>query len=107
MRNSRLIFIPFIILLYFFIHFTTDYYFFLKPSFVSVTFIKYIIITGALYFGVNKIFKNKEKYTLAFSTILFIYLFFGSLTDTVFKYKVFTPVTNIYLNLIIIFLIFI
>lgn len=103
MNNKLLISIPFIILTYFFIHFTTDYFYFLTPLTVLATFIKYVLAVGLLYFVVYKIFKNKQKLILAFSTILFFFLFFGAFIDTLSKYNIYTPATGIYIKLLLIF----
>jgi len=104
MNNRLFIFAPFFILVYFFVHFTIDYFYFLKPISVAITFIKYALAIGFIYFVGYKIFKKKEKFILAFSTILFIFLFFGSFTDTAIKYKIFNAWSGFYFKLAIIFL---
>lgn len=104
MNNKLLIFIPIFILVYFFVHFITDYFYFLNPPSVAFTFIKYAGPIVVLYFAGYKIFKKKGKFTLAFSTILFIFLFFGSIADTAIKYKIINAWSGFYFKLTIIFL---
>lgn len=82
MNNKQLLIIPLLIVVYYFIHYTADLYYFIDFWKSFFQFIKYLIITGLLFFAGYKLFKNKEHFTLSFSTTLFIFLFFGSLIDT-------------------------
>lgn len=82
MNNKRIAIIPFLTLVYFFIHYTTDLFYFLNPELSVKQFFKYILITGLLYFSGDVLFKNKERFTLIFSTLLFLFLFFGTILDT-------------------------
>lgn len=54
--NNRILFIPFFILIYFFIHFILDYYFFLNQRVVLIILVKYAFITF------NGYKKRMEKY---------------------------------------------
>lgn len=82
MNNKHIAFIPFLILVYFFVHYTTDLFYFLDPEFSLKQFIKYFLVTGLLYFTGKTLFSDKERFTLIFSTLLFIFLFFGTILDT-------------------------
>jgi hypothetical protein len=79
--------VPFLVLIYFFVHFITDYWYFLEPENVVISVVKYFVTVAVSYFIGLRIFKNKEKLTLAFATILFLFLFFGSLSDTLESYN--------------------
>ncbi len=79
-------FVPFFILALFVLHNTLDYYYFVSSGTVIKTFFLYLFLLFLVYITGYKIFKNKEKFILQFSTILFIFLFFGAITDTIEKY---------------------
>lgn len=105
--NKKYFFIPLLVVIYFFVHFSLDYFYFLQPVQVLFSFLKYFFIIAAVFLAGYKIFSNKEKFILAFSSMLFIFLFFGSITDTAAKYKLINPVTNIYIKPVLIFLVII
>jgi Sulfatase len=91
MNYKRFAFIPLIIVVYYFFHYTTDFFYFLDPSKAMVTFIKYLLICYGIFFAGMLFFKNKERFTLAFCSILFIFLFFGSITDTAVAIHILKP----------------
>ncbi len=103
MSNKRIAFIPLLILLYFFVHYTTDFFYFLNPWPVFFQFIKYLLVCCTLYFLGYKFFKNKKRFTLVFSTLLFIFLFFGSITDTAVSLNILNPFTAVDTKIIISF----
>ena len=82
MHNRQSAIIPFIILLYFFFHFISDLFYFLDFWKVVSQVIKYFFFTGLLYWIGFKIFQKKDHFTLAFSTMLFFFLFYGVLMKT-------------------------
>lgn len=104
MNNKRITLIPLLILVYFFVHYTTDLFYFLDPWRSFLQFIIYSLINGLLFFAGYKIFKNKERFTLAFSTILFIFLFFGSFIDTAIALALVKPFTGIDTKMLLCFL---
>lgn len=82
MHNRQSTILPFIILLYFFFHFISDLFYFLDFWKVVSQVIKYFFFTGLLYWLGYKIFSKKDHFTLAFSTMLFFFLFYGVLMET-------------------------
>lgn len=82
MHNRQSTIIPFIILLYFFFHFISDFFYFLDFWKVVSQVIKYFFFVGLLYWIGYKIFSRKGHFTLAFSTMLFFFLFYGVLMKT-------------------------
>lgn len=82
MNHKRITLIPLLVLVYYFVHYTTDLYYFIEPKRALLQFVQYVLITGLLFFTARRLFTNREQYTLAFTTILFLFLFFGSLIDT-------------------------
>jgi len=104
MNNKRILFIPFLVLIYFFVHFSSDLFYFIEPFKCFMQLLKYAVVTALAYFAGYKIFKNKDRYTLAFSTILFIFLFFGTIIDTAAAIRLVNPVTVVDTKLIIGFL---
>ncbi len=82
MNNKNVAFIPFLVLVYFFVHYTTDLYYFLDPVISLKQFGKYLLVTALLYFSGKAFFSDKERFTLTFSTLLFLFLFFGTILDT-------------------------
>ena len=91
MKNIRIEIIPFIVVVYFFIHFSLDIYYFSTIGLVFQKFFKYTLFTGILFFIGYSIFNNKERYTLIFSSMLFFFLFFGTLRDTAISIKLIKP----------------
>jgi hypothetical protein len=81
MNFKKQIIIPFLILLYFFVHYITDFFLFINPGKSFFQVLLYLLVTGFLFIAGYKIFKNKERFTLIFSTLLFLFLFFGSFID--------------------------
>lgn len=86
MSNSYKIITPFIILIYFFFHYIADLYYFLKFWNVVFKVIKYFAITGLIYWIGYKISRKRDHFTLAFSTMLFIFLFYGALMKMVAEF---------------------
>ena len=82
MHNRQSTIIPFIILIYFFFHFISDFFYFLDLWKVVSHVIKYFFFVGLLYWIGYKIFSRKDHFTLAFSTMLFFFLFYGVLMKT-------------------------
>jgi hypothetical protein len=82
MNHKRITLIPLLVLVYYFVHYTTDLYYFIEPKRALLQFVQYVLVTGLLFFTARRLFTNKEQYTLAFTTVLFLFLFFGSLIDT-------------------------
>lgn len=83
MASRKLYLIPVLILTYFFVHFGTDLFYFLKPRQTFLQIILYTIITATLYGSGYIIFKHKKKYTLTFSTLFFLFLFYGAVIDLI------------------------
>lgn len=75
-------YLPFIILIYFFIHFSNDLYLFISTELIVAKVIQYFLITGLIYYAGYIIFSDKRRYILIFVSLLFFYLFFGSFIDT-------------------------
>jgi hypothetical protein len=103
MKNGRAIFIPLLILVYFFVHYATDLWYFLNPAKVLLLVSKYCVITAGLFFTGYLFIKDKFRYILAFSTLLFLFLFFGSITDTAVLLGVVTPLTHVGFKVLLLF----
>jgi hypothetical protein len=63
----------------------------------------YIAVSGLLFFGLYRLFKNKQRFILAFTTLLFLFLFFGSAIDTLIATGIIAPVANVGAGLMFIF----
>ncbi len=87
----------------FFIHNALDFYYFLNLDSLLITILKYTISVAALYFAGFRVFKNKLKFTLQFSSILFIFLFFGAFTDMSDKYFHLDKIEGYYTILVAVF----
>lgn len=86
MNSKKIVITPLPVLFYFFIHYLCDLYCFVDARSVLLQLVKYIAVSGSLFFAGYCVFKNKERYTFAFTSILFVFLFFGSFTDTAAVY---------------------
>lgn len=86
MSNRYLLLAPLLIIVYFFIHNTLENFYFLNSGLIVITIAKYLIITSTLFFAGYAFFKNRIKFTFIFSGLLFIFLFFGNIADTIDKY---------------------
>lgn len=105
MSNKRALVIPLLILVYFFIHYSTDLWYFLDPAKVVLQVLKYAVIT-ALIFSTGYFFVgDKLRYILTFSTILFLFLFFGSVTDTAVSLGVTAPFTHVSFKVMLLFIV--
>jgi Sulfatase len=100
MISKRFIFIPLLILLYYFVHYTSDLYYFLDPGKSFLQFIKYVLTAGLLFVAGYKLCKDKERYTLGFSILLFIFLFFGSITDTAVSVNLLKPKAGVGITMV-------
>jgi hypothetical protein len=104
MNNKQLLIIPLLLLVYFFAHYTFELYYFLEPIHSLKQFILYITVTGFIFFAGHKVFKNKQRFILSFTTVLFLFLFFGSIVDTFVSAKLIAPVANVGIGLITVYL---
>ena len=104
MSNRKTIFIPVLVLLYFFIHYITDLWYFLDPVRSWLIFVQYFFIVALLFLTGYMLLKNRERYSLVFSTVLFLFLFFGSMFDTAVSLKMVQPVNHIDVWIIILFI---
>lgn len=84
-----------LVLVYYFVHYTSDLYYFLDPIKVLLQFLKYTLVSALLFIAGYKMANHKERFTLAFSTLLFIFLFFGSFLDTAVSLNVMKPVAGV------------
>lgn len=104
MNNKKAIFIPLLILVYFFVHYIADLWYFLVPANTAFRFFKYAAVVTTLLFVGYKIFKRKPQFLLTFSTLLFLFLFYGSFIDTAIATKLMNPVNHIDFKMVFIFL---
>lgn len=104
MTRKKLLLVPFLILLYFFIHFISDFWYFLEPVTVVKTSATYFSVVAILLFLGRRVFSNKKTFLLAFTTLLFLFLFYGSFIDTAVALKIQQPVNHINIRMILIFL---
>lgn len=105
MTRKKLLLVPFLILLYFFIHFISDFWYFLEPVTVVKTTCKYFgIVAILLLFGL-RVFSNKARFLLAFTSLLFLFLFYGSFIDTAVALKIQQPVNHIDIRMMLVFVV--
>jgi hypothetical protein len=103
MNSKKIVITPLLVLLYFFIHYLCDLYYFVDAHTVLLQVVKYIVVTGCLFFAGYRVFKSKERYTFAFTALLFVFLFFGSIADTGVAAHFFKPAAAVDLTMISIF----
>jgi hypothetical protein len=82
MSNKRLWLVPLLVLSSFFVHYISDFFYFIMPADVVFKGLIYLCITAIPFFMGLWYFRNKQRFTLVFSSLLFIFLFYGSLADT-------------------------
>jgi hypothetical protein len=82
MSNKRLWLVPLLVLSSFFVHYISDFFYFIMPADTVFKGLIYLCITALLFFMGLWSFRNKQRFTLVFSSLLFIFLFYGSLADT-------------------------
>jgi|GEM_PF-3422633 len=104
MNSRQLAIIPLLILVYYFVHYTTDLFYFITARDVLIQFGKYLLCTALLFAVGYRLFKNKAAYTLGFATVFFIFLFFGSVIDTAASLHFLKPVAVVDTKMIIVFL---
>ena len=97
--------IPFLVLAYFFIHFGADYFYFLYPQRTVITILAYFLAMSLLFFAGLRLFNNKNAFILSFSSLLFFYLFFGSIIDTLRQYHLFNPASGLLLKMAALFVV--
>lgn len=105
MIQKKILLVPFLILLYFFIHYTSDFWYFLQPLNIVKTSVTYFGVVAILWFLGLRIFSNKKRFLLAFTTLLFLFLFYGSFIDTAVALKIQQPVNHIDIRMMLIFLV--
>ncbi len=82
MSNKRLWSVPLLVLSSFFVHYISDFFYFIKPADIVFKGLIYLCVTAILFFTGLWFYRNKQRFTLVFSSLLFIFLFYGSLADT-------------------------
>lgn len=105
MTQKKLLLVPFLILLYFFIHYISDFWYFLEPEPVTVvkTTSKYFGIVAILLLLGLRAFSNRERFLLVFTSLLFLFLFYGSFIDTAVALKIQQPVNHIDIGMMVLF----
>jgi len=104
MSHKKILLVPFIILLYFFVHYSMDFWYFLQPLNVVKTVIKYLVIVALIVMVGVKFLDNRIRFLACFSTLLFLFLFYGSFIDTGIALKWIKQVTHVDFGMILIFL---
>jgi hypothetical protein len=97
--------IPLLVLGYFFIHYTTDLFYLLEPGYTLLQFCKYTVATAIPFYAGYRLSRDKQRFVFAFTTILFWFLFFGSIVDTAAGLRLIKPVLSVDLKMILLFLI--
>ncbi len=105
MNNKYFFTLPFLLLAYYFAHYSFELYYFIDPVRSLKQFLLYVIISGFLFFTGYKLSRNKQRFTVAFTTVLFVFLFFGAAIDTFVSIGLTGAVTNVGAGLILAFLI--
>lgn len=103
MSHKKILLVPFIILLYFFVHYSTDFWYFLQPLNIIKSILKYLIVVVLIMMVGLKSLDNRIRFLACFSTLLFLFLFYGSFIDTGIALKWIEPVTHIDVGMMLIF----
>ncbi|MES2850107.1 MAG: sulfatase-like hydrolase/transferase [Bacteroidota bacterium] len=82
MNNKSILLLPFLLIAYYFTHYCLELYYFIEPIRSVKQFLLYVIVTAVLFFAGRRLSKNEQRFTLAFITVLFVFLFFGAVIDT-------------------------